>query len=407
MTIQSKFNLVYVLNGLGFSTGMPIGGADKRALEVGRYLEESGVAVTVLTTSAGRIVLEKWGWPAKVIEVVRPSFWPEALENSLLGRVLAYLYALLADAFLILSDNRILRTDNLIVYPTSDMFFDLLPAIFIKLKYRKAKLVGIVHHWIPNLLSRGGAPFSNLALFIVQRAGFYLLRAQADRVFVPQTQEGEKIRRVLCNLGVSQNKILSFKNGVNIEETAKAPKTEKIYEACFLGGFRPSKGIFDLVPVWQRVRQQLPEAKLLVIGGGMEKYKKELENRIQEAGLGDSVILAGVVNQSELFKTIKTARILLSPSHEEGWGIAVLEALACGLPVVAYDLPAYTVFGEAVVKVKLGEKEELAENVVSLLSSSGVLQKQKSLGLSVAEEFDWRKIAEGEKYALENIFATQ
>ncbi|MEK7611506.1 MAG: glycosyltransferase family 4 protein, partial [Patescibacteria group bacterium] len=375
MTIQSNFNLVYVLNGLGFSSGMPIGGADKRALEVGRYLEESGVAVTVLTTDAGRVILEKWSWPAKVIEIVRPSFWPKALENGVLGRVLAYFYSILADLFLVYK----LPATNyeLIIYPTSDMFFDILPALFLKLKFRKAKLVGIVHHWIPNPLSRGGFSFSNLALFIAQRAGFYFLRTAADRIFVPKTQEGEKIRKVMSNLGVSQNRIFSFKNGVNIEEIAKAPETEKFYEACFLGGFRPSKGIFDIVPVWQKVRQHLSEAKLLVIGGGMEKYKKELENRIKEAGLSDSIILAGVVNQSELYKTMKTARILLSPSHEEGWGIAVLEALACGLPVVAYDLPAYTVFKEAVVRVKLGEKDKLAEKVVSLLCSAEVFEKQK------------------------------
>lgn len=397
--------IIYIINGLGFSRGMPIGGADKRALEVGRYLEESGVAVTVLTTDAGTQVLKKWGWPAKVIEIARPGFWPKALENNLLGRVLSYIYAVIADLFVIY---RLPTTDHeLAVYPTSDMFFDLLPAFFLKLKLQKAKLVGIVHHWIPNPLSRGGFSFSNLALFIVQRAGFYFLRTVAERVLVPKTQEGEKIRKVLSNPGVNPDKIFSFKNGVNIEEITKAPETEKIYEACFLGGFRPSKGIFDLVPVWQKVHQHLPEAKLLVIGGGMEKYRKELENQIKEAGLTDAIVLSGVLSQLDLFKTMKTARILLSPSHEEGWGIAVLEALACGLPVVAYDLPAYTIFREAVVKVPLGETESLANVATELLSKSEMFEKQRSLGLSLAEEFDWRKIAVEEKYELENIFASK
>lgn len=399
------FDLIYILNGLGFSSGMPIGGADKRALEVGRFLEESGVEVTVVTTDSGTEVLKKWGWPAKVIEIVRPGFWPKSLENSLPGRILAYFYTIFADLVLIYK----LQSTNHepVIYPTSDMFFDLLPALILKLKYRKAKLVGIVHHWIPSPLSRGGVSFSNMALFLVQRAGFYLLRTAANRIFVPKTQEGEKICKVLSNLGVSPDKILRFKNGVNIEEILKVPETEKIYEACFLGGFRPSKGIYDLVPIWQKVRQQLPEAKLLVIGGGMEKYRQGLEAQIKKAGLSSAITLAGVVSQPELFKTMKTAKILLSPSHEEGWGIAVLEALACGLPVAAYDLPAYTIFREAVVKVPLGEKEELANATIDLLTRPERFNQQQSLGLSLAKEFDWRKIAAEEKYALENSFVAQ
>ncbi len=385
---------------------MPIGGADKRALEVGKNLEKTGVIVSVLTTDAGREVLEHWGWSVKAFEVARPGFWPKSLENSLLGRILAYLYVMVADVYLIFTNNQLSLTTDTIVYPTSDMFFDLLPAFFLRLRSRRVHLVGIIHHWIPNPLARGGFSFSNLLIFIVQRLSFYFLKVAADRIFVPKTLEGEKIRTVLKKIGVDKDKIIDFLNGVNLEEVGKAPETEKTYAACFLGGFRPSKGIFDLVPVWQTVQQQLPGAKLLLIGGGMLRYRQELENRIKEAGLSESIILAGVISQPELYKNVKKAKILISPSHEEGWGIAVLEALACGLPVVAYDLPAYTTYGESVVKVSLGDKEKLGQAAALILSDPAAYEKQQQAGLKVAKEFDWKEIAVKEKYELENILSS-
>lgn len=401
MSAQRDLTLIYVLNGLGFSRGMPIGGADKRALEVGKSLENSGVKVMVLTTDAGKETLAQWGWPAKTIEVVRPSGWPKALENSLFGRLLSYGYVVLADLLMV---GRITLDEKTIIYPTSDMFFDLLPAFFLKLRNRRAHLVGIVHHWIPGPLTRGGFSFSNTLIFIAQRLGFYFLKA-ADKIFVPKTLEGEKTRQVLNNIGINNNKIFEFLNGVNLEETSQASETGKIYSACFLGGFRPSKGIADLVPVWQLVQRQLSGAKLLLIGGGLSHYRDDLERWIKEAGLSDSIIIAGVLSQPKLYETVKKARILISPSREEGWGIAVLEALACGLPVVAYDLPAYTVFKDAVIKVKPGDTTGLAAAALRLLSHPEIFEKQRGLGLQIAGEFDWMKIAAGERYELENVLS--
>lgn len=396
--------VLFIVNGLGFSSGMPIGGADKRALEIGRAWQKRGVVVAYLTTDAGEEILRKWGMTTGFFTVKRPRFWPKFLENNLLGRVLAYFYVIVADVFLVLANNQSPLTNNLVIYPTSDMVFDLLPSLFLKMKYRSAKLVGIVHHDIPTPWRRAGVFWGNCFLYATQRFGFLLLRLSVAGTFYPQTEEGENIKKTLLHWGFEEKSLFPFCNGVNLTEVNAATSLGKKYSACFLGGLRPSKGIFDLVPLWQKVREELPTATLLIIGGGLQQYEKDLRKRIEAAGLTEAVLLAGVIKQPQLYPLVKSCQIIISPSYEEGWGIAVLEGLSCGLPAVAYDLPAYRPFGQALVKVKLGDWRGLAKAVVLLLDDNKFYQGQISLGLAVAQEYDWGKIAEEELCFLRKLF---
>lgn len=392
--------ITFIVNGLGFSSGMPIGGADKRALEMAKYWRSEGVRTVFVTTDAGEEILRKWGLATEFLTVKHPSFWPKFLENNLLGRVLAYFYVILADFF---SSFPLPTSHFQLIYPTSDMFFDLLPAVCLKWRQKKAKLVGIVHHDIPPPFKRPGNPFFNLLLFLSQQVGFLLLKFFADLVLYPRTPEGESIKKSLQGYRVNKDKLADFCNGVNLTEINATPYQEKKYTACFLGSLRPSKGIFDLVPLWREVRRQLPAANLLVIGGGLARYQKELEGKIREAGLERAVILAGVIPQPELYSSLKACRAILSPSYEEGWGIALLEGLACGLPAVAYDLPAYRPFGAAVRRVEVGDWQVLAAELVKLLREPEFYRKQVSLGQALVQEYDWGKLAASELNILRNL----
>jgi len=290
-----------------------------------------------------------------------------------------------------------------IVYPTSDLFFDLIPAWLMKRRNRKLKYVGIVHHWIDLPWKRRGKLLFNLLLFLSQRMGFLMLKVWTDLILVPQTLEGEHVKETLLGMGIRPRRIGYFRNGVDFEAIQKIPVPTRKYEACFLGGLRPSKGIFDLVPIWQAVQKEIPGAKLLAIGGGMRDYREKLEAQIGEAGLGKSIILAGVVPQKELFSKVKSAQVFISPSYEEGWGIVVSEALAAGLPVVAYDLPAYQIFGEAIVKVPLGDKSAFADRIIKLLESEKERETLIERGRKVVPQLSWQAAAEMEYKFLKSI----
>ncbi|MCG2686141.1 glycosyltransferase family 4 protein [Candidatus Parcubacteria bacterium] len=391
-------NILYILNGLGFARGMPPGGADKKALETAKRLQKMGCKIGFLTTISGQEMLKAGGLEANYHLVGRGEFRDVKSAQTLFGRVFSYLYVTLASGWV-----RLPIEDYDVVYPTSDLFFDLVPAWLMKRRNRNLKYVGIVHHWIDLPWRRRGRFLFNLLLFVSQRFGFLLLRLWADLILVPQSPEGENVKKALRKMGIRSGRVGYTRNGVDCEAIRKVKAPSKQFEACFLGGLRPSKGIFDLVEIWQAVQKEIPEAKLLVIGGGMADYREELERQIKETGMSKAIELAGAVPQKDLFKKVKSARVFISPSYEEGWGIVVSEALAAGLPVVAYDLPAYRIFGEAIVKVPLGDKGEFAGQIIRLLGSEKEREILVARGNQVVPQLSWEAAAEIELKSLKPL----
>lgn len=382
--------LLYILNGLGFSRGMPIGGADKRALEIGRYFKEQyGEVVTFLTTPSGEQVLRGNGWEGDIRLTKQPNWWPDGWFKTLPGRVFSYI-------FLTFFSNHIKADQYDFIYPTSDFFFDLIPAIRFK-RSSGIKLVGIVHHLIPLPWKRPGNIIVNFGLFVCQRISFFLLSKFADLIFVAETGEGREISNLLHRVyKISPDKIKSFFNGVAYKDIERVIPPARTFEACVVGGLRASKGVFDLPEIWSKVVAQFNSARLLVIGGGTEENEQKLRQQIKQAGLEKHIELAGVVPQSELYSRIKSAKIFISPSHEEGWGIVLCEAMACGLPVVCYDLPAFELFKEGLLKVSLGDTYSFSLEIIRLLQDSFVRSELAKGARQEAQKFGWDKAADRE-----------
>ena len=87
----------------------------------------------------------------------------------------------------------------------------------------------------------------------------------------------------------------------------------------------------------------------------------------------------------------------MCPSYYESFAIVIAEAMACGLPVIAYDLPIYEdIYGENIVRVSLGNIHQFADVILTFLKDDNL---RKSFGLGgrkFTERYDWDKIAEKE-----------
>lgn len=118
-----------------------------------------------------------------------------------------------------------------------------------------------------------------------------------------------------------------------------------------LGGIEPRKGSVDLLDAWALLRQARPDIGL-VFGGGetlfdYRYYREQFEAR--QAALGVEPTILGVIDEHDLAPLVAAASALAFVSTKEGFGLAAMEALAAGVPVVARDLPVLReVFGEAV-----------------------------------------------------------
>jgi glycosyltransferase involved in cell wall biosynthesis len=183
-----------------------------------------------------------------------------------------------------------------------------------------------------------------------------------------------------------------------IEECLSGADSSKDYEAVFIGRHDQSKGILDLLEAWGLVTERLPRARLVTIGTMTPMYAPRVRQLIEKHGLEERVLVLDAVDEKTKFRLIKESKVCLFPSYLEGWGIVPQEALACGLPVVVYDLPVYLENIKpcpAVFAVPAGDIDALAGLAVELLSG-GRYEEYEEVGPEFVKRFQWPEIAGAE-----------
>ncbi len=157
--------------------------------------------------------------------------------------------------------------------------------------------------------------------------------------------------------------------------------------------FRPVKRIMDVLEVFRRVHERIP-AHLAMIGDGPDRPAAERFAR--EGGIAHRVEFLGNVTPVE--GVMGAGDVFLLPSAEESFGLAALEAMACGVAVVASNaggLPELVVDGEGGYTYPVGDVEAMAERAVALLSDPQELFQQRERARNrAATEFSTAKIVD-------------
>jgi glycosyltransferase involved in cell wall biosynthesis len=115
---------------------------------------------------------------------------------------------------------------------------------------------------------------------------------------------------------------------------------------------------------------------------------------VERLKLNDAIIVLPFLNRATLAAVYRRAAVLLMPSESEGFGLPVIEAMACGTPVVASDLAALReAGGEAALYCPVADLEKWSEVVGELLRSRMNDQKYVAAGLAQAAKFSWAEYA--------------
>ena len=141
------------------------------------------------------------------------------------------------------------------------------------------------------------------------------------------------IRAELLEAGYSASIIHDLPNGVPVPSRAWRPLSAR--HAVFVGRLAPEKGLDVLLDAWPAVLAAHPDATLSLIGEGPER--SSLENHAARLGISTSVTLPGIAEDIDL--TLRQHDLFVLPSREEGMSIALLEAMALGMPIVASAIP--------------------------------------------------------------------
>lgn len=386
--MRKKFRLIALLN--SYTQG--ISGGDARFIEIAKRLNEKNLKIYVITSRLGKMLCERRG--------LRTKYLLTTAEGAIKNIILTYLWRI----FRALRLNLKLE-DGDILYSTSDFLPDTLPAFIWKLKNDKVRWVQVIHHLYGNPLKRRGKNFLvNLLGYLSQRFSFILIKNKADAILVYGSREGERVKKYFMRMGFRSDRIYEVQNGVDCRIIRGVAGQEKIYDACFVGRLAESKGVFDLLIIWKLVCERKKDATLVIIGDGQESVKEKLKRRISELGLEKNVILAGLLEGEDLYRKISMCKIGVHPSYEEGWGTAICEIMACGLPVVAWDLPVYeNIYPKGILKAPLKNVTIFSKHILELLGGEQLYYKTSQDAQEVALKYDWDKIAINEMKILEEI----
>lgn len=162
-----------------------------------------------------------------------------------------------------------------------------------------------------------------------------------------------------------------------------------------LSSLQPRKNFVRLIEAYHMARLSADLDHLLVIAGGKGWLYEDIFAKVRSLGLEDQVVFTGFVPEDELAVFYSAADVFAYPSLYEGFGLPVIEALACGTPVLAADnscLPEAG--GPGALYVKANDINDIAQGLVRMCQDATLRDTLATAGLAHAARFTWQRSAE-------------
>ncbi len=199
----------------------------------------------------------------------------------------------------------------------------------------------------------------------------------------------------LMSLGVTGGNIRIIPNGIDLKRIDNIMSSPEECDILFVGRLIREKNVDVLLASLDHISDVRPCVKCHIIGDGPEKER--LVGLTAGRGLLNNVSFFGFMGYEEVIARIKSSKILVLPSTREGFGIVVLEAFACGVPVITVKSPrnaAYKLVNEKTGSVVNLDVRELGNAICTLISDGTLREKMAIFTKDAAKKFDWDKIAQ-------------
>jgi glycosyltransferase involved in cell wall biosynthesis len=156
-----------------------------------------------------------------------------------------------------------------------------------------------------------------------------------------------------------------------------------------VGALKPVKGHDVLIRTFAQITDDHPDATLQIIGDGPElsSYQRLVEN----LGLTSKVDFSGWIDHEGVRSALQQASVFVFPSRHEGFGIALVEAMATGCPIVASEVGGIpeVVHGTNAILIPPEDSEALAEAIDVALRDDSWRETARALGMERALQFTW------------------
>jgi glycosyltransferase involved in cell wall biosynthesis len=202
----------------------------------------------------------------------------------------------------------------------------------------------------------------------------------------------EQVRsKLLARFNLSQERVAAIPAGVNHTRFHPLYKpANKWRYILYVGSLEPRKNLSLLLRAWQMIENRYPDISLALVGVTGRVFRRfKLPDDIER------VHFAGYVSEEDLPAFYAGAAAFVLPSFDEGFGLTVLEAMACGTPVLASNRGALPeVVGDAGILFDPNDPSALARNLSDCLTDSFLSRTLRQKGLERAGHFSWSSSAE-------------
>lgn len=374
-----KQNLVVLAN--PFVTSKGLAGGDIYYIELADYLAKTYQVSVILPQFA------KVHWTGKKVKflTLKPNIFDQSEKRVFLFA--AYLIRSIQTYFLLKKFPK-----KTIACSSSEFLPDVLPIFLSKIKDKNYFWVVRFYHLI-SLSNKNVNKLQNFISFLLQRLSIHMAIKQADLILV----DNQKTASFFKFKGVKNNRLLTSGGSVDTKKIQRFLKNKKkYYDAVFAGRLDYVKGVFDLPEIWAKVVEAIPTASLAIVGTATAQNRGRLKALIQKFKIKKNVKLFGFLPHTgklTIFDIFAKSKIFLSLTLEGGRDFALIEAMACSLPVIAYEQPFLNegIIEKGFLLAEKGNKQKIARLIINLLKNSKARISLSQEATKEVKKLDWQK----------------
>ncbi len=265
--------------------------------------------------------------------------------------------------------------------------------------YSKCRYIVMCHDLIPLRFPRSTSPLTNYFRYVVPK-----ILQQAEHIICNSQATA---RDIIDFYGIAEAKITPILLGYDktnfyprsSDSPLSSPKLKQPY-FLYLGRQDPYKNLTGLINAFAAVPNT--DYHLAIAGSTDPRFTPQLQQQTQELNIADRVIWLDYLNYQELPIIISNAVALVFPTLWEGFGLPVLEAMACGTPVIASNLASLPeITGDAAILIEPDDSAAIMNAMVDLGQDEEMRSQLSQLGIKQAQKFSWHKTGKATKEVIE------
>ena len=221
-----------------------------------------------------------------------------------------------------------------------------------------------------------------------------------------------EFNNIITKLQIPEEKMVMIYNGYN-QWFKPVEDTELIYQQYikepgyffFLGNTDPKKNTERTLIAYSKYLEQSDVKRKLLMADLDRGYLEEIINRNDIGNIRDHIVIPGYIKNADLPYIYNNAFAFLYTSLRESFGIPLLEAMACGTPVITSNTSSMPeIGGPEVIMVNPQNVQEITEKMLLLEKDDALYQKQKEIGIIRAQQFSWKYTAEQLLMVYEDVY---